>query len=255
MCKSHARRIVRAPARHSHSCPSFSKLVVIGLTASSFLFNQVVPGVDARLTKRHGPGGDDSLRPGFMFPPCVEEEVSESQVAVRAFGEGIDGHFDHSHQQVRRGVKSWNSDGNVKNFVSRAVSDTEDGHVHEAGDGHDHAAEVATVAAVEDDHSDHDHSDHDNSDHSTEQCGTVNQAALDAYCDAASDEPYDLGLHIGAIFIQIGVSLLGTMVPLLGRWVPALKMSDYVFSWFKNFGSGVILATGCTYEYLKEQKI
>ena len=50
-------------------------------------------------------------------------------------------------------------------------------------------------------------------------------------------------LHIAAIFIEIGVSFLGTLLPIIGKRSPRLRMSDYAFALAKNFGTGVILAT------------
>lgn len=62
-------------------------------------------------------------------------------------------------------------------------------------------------------------------------------------CDAIDAGEYDMGLHIGAVFIEIAVSFLGTLIPVIGKKVPSLKIDDFVFTLGKNFGTGVILST------------
>ena len=68
--------------------------------------------------------------------------------------------------------------------------------------------------------------------------------------DTSSDEcnnidtgSYNTTLHIAAVFIEIAVSFLGTMIPIIGKKNPRFQISDFVFSLGKNFGTGVILAT------------
>eukprot|EP00727_Mastigamoeba_balamuthi_P013866 m51a1_g9101 hypothetical protein (402) ;mRNA; r:76630-78371 len=63
-------------------------------------------------------------------------------------------------------------------------------------------------------------------------------------CNAPPTEPYDLYLHIGAVFILLGTSFLATVIPVVGKSHPRLRISDYAFALGKNFGTGVILATG-----------
>ena len=62
-------------------------------------------------------------------------------------------------------------------------------------------------------------------------------------CDKLDTGEYNMPLHIAAIFIEIGVSFLGTLLPIIGKRSPRLRMSDYTFALAKNFGTGVILAT------------
>lgn len=62
-------------------------------------------------------------------------------------------------------------------------------------------------------------------------------------CAAVDEGEYDLGLHIGAVFIEIAVSFLGTLIPIIGKKNPRFQISDYVFTLGKNFGTGVILST------------
>eukprot|EP01118_Nematostelium_gracile_P011585 TRINITY_DN4136_c0_g1_i1.p1 TRINITY_DN4136_c0_g1~~TRINITY_DN4136_c0_g1_i1.p1 ORF type:complete len:372 (+),score=89.23 TRINITY_DN4136_c0_g1_i1:63-1118(+) len=63
-------------------------------------------------------------------------------------------------------------------------------------------------------------------------------------CALNIDEPYDLGFHIGAIFIIMATSFIGTMIPVVGKRFPFFKLKDLPFSLIKMFGAGVILATG-----------
>eukprot|EP01116_Phalansterium_solitarium_P011069 TRINITY_DN26678_c0_g1_i1.p1 TRINITY_DN26678_c0_g1~~TRINITY_DN26678_c0_g1_i1.p1 ORF type:complete len:394 (-),score=106.31 TRINITY_DN26678_c0_g1_i1:793-1893(-) len=54
---------------------------------------------------------------------------------------------------------------------------------------------------------------------------------------------YDQPLHIGALFIILACSFLGTMLPIVAKRFPVLRVRDSIFSCGKMFGSGVILAT------------
>jgi zinc transporter 1/2/3 len=47
-----------------------------------------------------------------------------------------------------------------------------------------------------------------------------------------------------ALFLQIGVSLIGTLIPLLARKYGRKWIGDYEFSLFKHLGAGIILSTG-----------
>ena len=62
-------------------------------------------------------------------------------------------------------------------------------------------------------------------------------------CNEVDGGEYDLGLHIGAVFIEIAVSFLGTLIPIIAKKNPRFKISDYIFTLGKNFGTGVILST------------
>lgn len=59
-----------------------------------------------------------------------------------------------------------------------------------------------------------------------------------------NDSPYNgrLGLRIGAIFIILSTSAVGTLFPVLSRR-SKLPISEKVYLAFKNFGSGVLVAT------------
>ncbi|KAK7199309.1 iron/zinc transporter protein-like protein [Novymonas esmeraldas] len=53
---------------------------------------------------------------------------------------------------------------------------------------------------------------------------------------------YTLGLHIGSIFLILGVSFLGTAIPILGKCIPALVRYPFVFSVAKTAATGVLLS-------------
>ncbi|KAI8927320.1 Zinc/iron permease [Entophlyctis helioformis] len=87
-------------------------------------------------------------------------------------------------------------------------------------------------------------------------------AAVDAAnastCSLASAayplEPYDLPLHIAAIFIIIAISFVGTMLPiaanaLLKQGVHGMAVVQHI----KLFGVGVILATSLVYKFVPSQ--
>lgn len=76
-----------------------------------------------------------------------------------------------------------------------------------------------------------------------EHCET-DYEALAEHCSELELDEYNLGLHVGAVFIQIGVSFIGCMIPIVAKKWTALKVSDFNFSLFKHFGAGIILATG-----------
>ncbi|KAK7199592.1 iron/zinc transporter protein-like protein [Novymonas esmeraldas] len=53
---------------------------------------------------------------------------------------------------------------------------------------------------------------------------------------------YSLGLHIGALFLILGVSFLGTAIPILGKCIPWLVKYPFVFSVAKSAATGVLLS-------------
>jgi solute carrier family 39 (zinc transporter), member 1/2/3 len=64
-------------------------------------------------------------------------------------------------------------------------------------------------------------------------------------CAALSDETeYDVGLHVGAIFILFSVSMLGTLLPIISSKVPFLSSRSIIMEWLMAFGFGVVIATG-----------
>lgn len=69
----------------------------------------------------------------------------------------------------------------------------------------------------------------------SECCGCAN---------LTSEDEYDTGLHVGAIFILFGVSMAGTLLPVVSKKIPFLSSQSIVMEWLMTFGFGVVIATG-----------
>ncbi|KAJ2765269.1 hypothetical protein IWQ56_004165, partial [Coemansia nantahalensis] len=63
-------------------------------------------------------------------------------------------------------------------------------------------------------------------------------------CFASGVEDWDSKLHIGAIFIILAVAGVGVYLPVLGHFVPALRLPRFLLTVGKHLGTGVIIATG-----------
>lgn len=61
--------------------------------------------------------------------------------------------------------------------------------------------------------------------------------------DLASDDEYDKGLHVGAIFILFAVSAAETMLPVLSNRLPVLSAHSIAMEWLLTFGFGVVIST------------
>lgn len=68
--------------------------------------------------------------------------------------------------------------------------------------------------------------------------------AEDINCSAVGVEDYNQPLQIGGVFIVLGVSFLGALVPIAARSSKTFRVSDFAFMLFKCFGIGVIISTG-----------
>ncbi|KAG7390543.1 high-affinity Zn(2+) transporter zrt1 [Phytophthora pseudosyringae] len=66
-------------------------------------------------------------------------------------------------------------------------------------------------------------------------CGCV---SLDA------DNEYDMGLHVGSIFIIFVVSAAGTMIPIISQKIPQCKANSVIMEAISAFAYGVVIATG-----------
>ncbi|KAG1707293.1 hypothetical protein DVH05_026487 [Phytophthora capsici] len=66
-------------------------------------------------------------------------------------------------------------------------------------------------------------------------CGCV---SLDA------DNEYDMGFHIGSIFIIFAVSAAGTMIPIISQKIPQCKANSVIMEAISAFAYGVVIATG-----------
>ncbi|KUF97248.1 hypothetical protein AM588_10011368 [Phytophthora nicotianae] len=58
------------------------------------------------------------------------------------------------------------------------------------------------------------------------------------------DTEYDMGLHIGSIFIIFVVSAAGTMIPIISQKIPQCKANSVIMEAVSAFAYGVVLATG-----------
>ncbi|KAJ1728370.1 hypothetical protein LPJ61_004065, partial [Coemansia biformis] len=68
------------------------------------------------------------------------------------------------------------------------------------------------------------------------------EAAADCY--ASGVDNWNMGLHVGAIFIILATAGLGVYLPVLARFVPFLRLPRIAITLGKHLGTGVIIATG-----------
>ena len=61
-------------------------------------------------------------------------------------------------------------------------------------------------------------------------------------CSSPSLDSYSFSLHVGAIFIILAMSLLGTLVPLCGKYIPRLAPPPFTIILGKCAGTGIVLA-------------
>lgn len=57
------------------------------------------------------------------------------------------------------------------------------------------------------------------------------------------EQDYDLGLHVGALFIILGVSAGACALPIVAIRVPQLRVPAKAHFAFRHFGTGVLIAT------------
>ncbi|KAF0694321.1 Aste57867_14795 [Aphanomyces stellatus] len=68
--------------------------------------------------------------------------------------------------------------------------------------------------------------------------------ATTATCGAiVPKDDYDHPMHVAAIFIIFGVSLLGSMLPVISNYISCLRNSRKALSLLNSFGFGVVVAT------------
>ncbi|KAN0055439.1 hypothetical protein ACTA71_008550 [Dictyostelium dimigraforme] len=72
--------------------------------------------------------------------------------------------------------------------------------------------------------------------------GSLNGSSGDDECSRESDIEYTKPLHIGAIFIILVASFIGTGLPILATHIKRLKIPNYAIIFGKSIGIGVILA-------------
>lgn len=100
-----------------------------------------------------------------------------------------------------------------------------------------------------DSHDGHDHSGHSHAGHSHggSHAGHNHGPSAEYGCGLAPPEPYDMGLHIAAVFILLAASAFGSFLPiLLYSKTGAKKWGVWANEFFficRHFGTGVILST------------
>lgn len=65
-------------------------------------------------------------------------------------------------------------------------------------------------------------------------------------------EEYNLPLHVGAVFIILGVSAGACAMPILALKVPKLHIPKKAHFVFRHFGTGVLLATAFVHLFPSE---
>ncbi|KAI7846040.1 hypothetical protein COHA_000407 [Chlorella ohadii] len=150
---------------------------------------------------------------------------------------------DHDHDHAHEAPAATQSPAAENGTAVTAAAAAADDHAHEE-EGHDHAAE-ATAAGTDA----HDHAGEEGGSHA----GHSHGISVTDYCAALAEgidpcaytelENYNLGLHIGSVFILLGVSLAGALLPVLlhissksSLVLTCVKMGTY-------FGFGTILST------------
>ncbi|KAI8800421.1 ZIP zinc transporter-domain-containing protein [Cladochytrium replicatum] len=90
-----------------------------------------------------------------------------------------------------------------------------------------------------------------NSTHSEPPSASANNA-----CAVEKEGEYNLPLHIGAVFILMGTSFLGTTIPLLGRYFfKRFSTRSLTFQALKLFSTGVIICTAFIHMFLPATKL
>ncbi|CBZ37476.1 cation transporter, putative [Leishmania donovani] len=60
-------------------------------------------------------------------------------------------------------------------------------------------------------------------------------------CEATENENYSSAWHVVALFVILGCSLLGTVLPILGKRVSAFRVPEYAYAIGKSVATGVVL--------------
>ncbi|KAG5474438.1 hypothetical protein LSCM1_03221 [Leishmania martiniquensis] len=116
-------------------------------------------------------------------------------------------------------------------FESVAAYDTKKStDLDDSAGSHCHTHGGGSVHCTGDGDSGHDHSHNHGGEHGhSHGCASV-------------EGEYMLGLHIAAIFIILVASAVGTLIPIIGKRVPALRLHAYVYAVGKATATGVVLA-------------
>ncbi|KAH8609709.1 putative ZIP Zinc transporter [Trypanosoma vivax] len=88
----------------------------------------------------------------------------------------------------------------------------------------------------------HDHSHSHGHDHGEGEGEGADGAHGHSHGGCADGEgSYSVGLHVAAIFVVLLASLIGTAIPLVGKYAPALRMPPFAFVVGKCMATGVVL--------------
>ncbi|GET90116.1 zinc transporter, putative [Leishmania tarentolae] len=129
-----------------------------------------------------------------------------------------------------------NSDG-TRTSPLYAESGEDHGHSHGDGSGSDHGHSHGDGSSSDHGHS---HGDGSGSDHGHSH-GTDSNHGHSHGCATVKGN-YMLGWHIAAIFIILVASVVGTLIPIVGKRVPALRLPAYAYAVGKAAATGVVLA-------------
>lgn len=77
----------------------------------------------------------------------------------------------------------------------------------------------------------------------TSNVSVAQDSDTDSICSGL-DGIYSPGIHVVGIFVVLGASLIGAVLPVLGKRVSALSVPDFVFVVGKCLGMGVMLSVG-----------
>ncbi|GET92077.1 zinc transporter, putative [Leishmania tarentolae] len=67
------------------------------------------------------------------------------------------------------------------------------------------------------------------------------EAARPPNCEGTDNENYSIASHVVALFVILWFSLLGTVLPILGKRVPAFRIPEYAYAIGKAVATGVVL--------------
>lgn len=70
---------------------------------------------------------------------------------------------------------------------------------------------------------------------------SYNENAVPMRCNALQHESYSVAWHVVALFVVLGSSFVGTVLPILGKRVDAFRVPEYVYAIGKSIATGVVL--------------
>lgn len=70
---------------------------------------------------------------------------------------------------------------------------------------------------------------------------SYNENDVPVRCTALQHEKYSVAWHVAALFVVLGSSFFGTILPILGKRVEAFRVPEYVYTIGKAVATGVVL--------------